>query len=57
MTAPVHSPPSLIDRLRELIAALDRRAPRSEHPDEPHIARDAAALKDQALVRIAELES
>jgi len=56
MIAPVRSTSSTITVLRELIAALDRRLPRAERASEPHIARDAAALKDEALERIAELE-
>lgn len=44
-------------RLRELIAALDRRVPRVERVGEASIARDAAALKKKALKRIAELEN
>lgn len=46
----------VIARLRELIAALDRRTPRPERPSEGQIAVDSAALKDQALERIAQLE-
>ena len=42
-------------RLRELIAALDRRVPHLERDGEIRIAREAAALKKKALVRIAEL--
>jgi hypothetical protein len=43
-------------RLRELITALDRRVPHIERAGEIAIARDAAALKKQALARIAQLE-
>ena len=46
----------IVSDLRELVAALDRRVPRLEREGEPEIARDAAALKDEALLRIAELE-
>ena len=46
-----------IRHLRELIAALDRRVPRIERAGEVKIARDAAALKDKALKRIAALET
>jgi len=46
----------LVRELRELVAALDRRVPRLERAAEPSIARDAAALKANALKRIAELE-
>jgi hypothetical protein len=45
-----------ITRLREVIAALDRRRPQPCRPDEATIALDAAALKSKALHRIAELE-
>jgi hypothetical protein len=46
----------VIADLRELITALDRRVPRLERAGEAGIARDAAALKDEALARIATLE-
>jgi hypothetical protein len=46
----------LIDRLRELVAALDQRIPHIEREGEQRIARDSAALKAQAQERIAELE-
>jgi hypothetical protein len=42
-------------RLRELIAALDRRAPRVERAAEAGIARDAAALREKAVDRLAEI--
>jgi hypothetical protein len=45
----------LISRLHELIDALDRRVPHLERDGETTIARDAAALKEKALERIAEL--
>ena len=45
-----------IRHLRELIEALDRRVPMIERVGEAQIARDAAALKDKALKRLAELE-
>jgi hypothetical protein len=45
----------LIRRLRELIAALDRRVPHLEREGENQIAREAAALKQRAQERIAEL--
>ena len=45
-----------IRHLRELIAALDRRVPHVERSGEAAIARDAAALRDKALKRIAVLE-
>jgi hypothetical protein len=45
----------LTRRLRELIAALDRRAPRVERPAESAIARDAAVLRARAVNRLAEI--
>ena len=36
----------LVDELRELIEALDRRVPRLERAGETAIARDAARLRD-----------
>ena len=47
---------TVIVRLRELIAALDRRTPRSERPSESQVAVESAALREQALERIAQLE-
>lgn len=47
----------IVHDLRELIAALDRRVPRLERDGEPGILRDAEALRDSAVRRIAELES
>jgi hypothetical protein len=47
----------MIDNLRELIVALDRRVPRLEATGEIDIASDAAKLRDKALERIAELEA
>ena len=47
---------SLVDDLRELIAAIDRRMPRLERERESAIARDAQGLRRVALKRIAELE-
>jgi hypothetical protein len=46
----------IVRELHELIAALDRRAPRVERVGEIAIARAAAELKIEALKRIAELE-
>jgi hypothetical protein len=46
----------IIENLRELITALGRRVPRLERAGEAGIARDAAALKHEALARIATLE-
>jgi hypothetical protein len=42
--------------LHELIAALDRRVPHVERVGEIAIAQAAAALRDEALKRIATLE-
>jgi hypothetical protein len=47
---------TVVEDLRELVAALDRRVPRLEREGERDIARDAAALRGEALIRIAELE-
>jgi len=41
--------------LRELIAALDRRARRVDRADEASIARDAAALREKAVKQLADL--
>ena len=46
-----------IRHLRELISALDRRVSQIERVGEVKIARDAAALRDKALKRIAALET
>ena len=46
----------LVRELRELIDALDRRLPRVEQAGEASIARDAAALREKAVARRAELE-
>jgi len=48
---------TLIERLRELVAALDRRVPHIERTGERRIAQDAALLKKVAQERIAELEA
>jgi len=42
--------------LNELIAALDRRVGHVERAGEAAIARDALALRQKAMKRIAELE-
>ena len=47
---------TLVHDLRELIAALDRRVPRTEHEGEAGIARDAHGLRRAALNRICQLE-
>ena len=44
-------------RLRELIAALDRRVPHLERVDEVEIARAAAALRKKAEQRLIEVET
>ena len=46
----------VIQKLRELIAAIDRRVPHSDRPAETGIARDAATLRARALSQIEELE-
>jgi hypothetical protein len=51
-----HERPTVIARLLELIAALDRRTPRPERAGERQIAAEAAVLKGQAEERIAQLE-
>jgi hypothetical protein len=45
----------LARELEELVAALDRRLPRVEKAGEESIARDAAALREKAVKRLAEL--
>lgn len=45
----------LVRELNELVAALDRRLPRVEQAGEASIARDAAALREKAMKRLAEL--
>lgn len=57
MTAAVRSTSSTIAALRELIAAIDRRVSHLERTGEHRIARDAAALRRQAVRRLAELGS
>jgi hypothetical protein len=42
-------------RLREVIVALDRRAPRADDAAESAITRDAASLRAQAVARLAEI--
>jgi len=42
--------------LRELIAALDRRVPRVAHAGEAAIVRDAQALRERAVKRLAEIK-
>jgi len=55
-TMKTRSDQTLVQDLRELIAALDRRLPRIEREGERAIARDAQGLKRAALKRIGELE-
>ena len=58
-----HAPPGLamkrsdrlVKELRELVAALDSRVPHVERAGELTIAREAAALREQAIRRLAEL--
>ena len=47
--------PELVQELRELVEALDRRLPRVERAGESEIARDAAALRARAVSRLREL--
>jgi len=47
---------TIVQDLRELIAALDRRVTRLERAGERDIVHDAAALRQAALRRIAELD-
>ena len=47
---------TLIEDLREIVAALDRRVPRLERAGEIAIARDAARLRDEAINRLSKLE-
>ena len=51
----VVGPAVLARKLREFIAALDRRTPRPDNPAEAAIARDAAVLRAQAMTRLAEV--
>jgi hypothetical protein len=46
--------PSDLTVLKELIAALDRRIPQAQRPDEPSIAADAAELRRRAVQQIAD---
>jgi hypothetical protein len=54
--APDPTRQEMIEDLRELVDAIDRRVPHLERTGETEIARDAAALKARALKRLAELE-
>ena len=51
------APNDLARELQELIAALDRRVPRVERAGEAGIARDAMALREKAVQRLAEIEA
>jgi hypothetical protein len=48
---------TLIDRLREVIAALDRRQPQRDGAAEGRIASDSAEMKQRAQGLIAQLEA
>ena len=48
---------SVLEDLRELVAALDRRVPNLDRQGERAIARDAAALRAEAMSRIREIEN
>jgi hypothetical protein len=47
----------MIDNLRELVKAIDKRTRHLDQEGETEIARDAAALRQKAIERIAELEA
>jgi hypothetical protein len=46
----------MIENLRELVRAIDKRTWHLDHAGEAEIARDAAALRLKAIERIAELD-
>ena len=46
----------LIEQLHELVAALDRRVPHLEREGEIRIADEAAALRQKAIDRLAQLQ-
>jgi len=48
---------AVLEDLRELVAALDRRVPHLDRKGERDIARDAAALRAEAVNRIREIEN
>jgi hypothetical protein len=48
---------TVLEDLRELVAALDRRVPHLDRKGERDIAREAAALRAQAMKRIREIEN
>jgi hypothetical protein len=45
--------PTTVSRLRGVIAALDRRAPDAARAGDAAIAREPAALRTQAIARLA----
>ena len=47
----------MIENLRELVKAIDRRTSHLDQDGEAEIARDAAALRQKAVDRIAELQA
>ena len=47
----------MIENLRELVKAIDKRRWHLDHDGEAEIARDAAALRQKAVERIAELDA
>ena len=51
----VSRPTRLLAALRELIGALDRRAPQTERPGETRIAMDAQRLRQEAMTQIEDL--
>lgn len=51
------NPTKLLARLREFVAALNRRVPQVEREGEAGIAREADLLKRQAEKRIAQIET
>lgn len=57
LTHPEINPTKLLARLREFVAALNRRAPQVEREGEAGIARESDLLKRQAEKQIAHLET
>ena len=47
---------TVLEDLRELVDALDRRVPHLDRQGERDIARDAAGLRAEAMKRIQEIE-
>ena len=56
ITTTFNATQALLEHLRELVEALDRRVPHLERAGETTIARDAARLRDEAVARLAKLE-